>query len=179
MLVSFTKMNQTQTMIALFVLLVAIVYVHPSMVKKLNHSVLGRVILVAVVVYFSVHNTTAGILAALVIICTMQTYIYQEGFDGTGSTTNATASGDPTVKNDSGLGSPLSSLEKVSKIDQSKVDDLKNKIEAAKTNAADQLTTQQQMQPVNSKATPTPTGGSSDDVMPAGKETFQTYGSPF
>jgi hypothetical protein len=175
MLISFTKMNQMNAMIALFLLLVAVVYVHPAMVKKLNHTVLGRIIIVAIIVYFAVHNTTAGILAALVIICTMQTYIYQEGFDGTGATT--TTGGAPTIQNDSSLGAPGSSLEQVSKIDQAKVDELKQKIEAAKTNAPDQLATQQQMQSVPSNTIATPvTTGNGDDVSAASKETFQTLG---
>ena len=159
MLVSFAKMDQINVMFALFILLVAVVYVHPSMIKKLNHTVLGRIILVAIIVYFSVHNTTAGILAALVIICVMQTYIYQEGLDGTGV---------PTVT--------AASLEKDSQIDQTKVDELKKKIEAAKTNTPDQLATQEQMKPVASTAsTPLPTSDG-DNVAPSVKETFQPLG---
>jgi hypothetical protein len=161
MLVSFPKMDQMNVMFALFLLLVTIVCVNPDMVKKLNHTVLGRLIIVAMVVYFSVHNTTVGILAALVIICVMQTYVYQEGFDGTGDV-NPTAS--------------TGSLD--DKIDQSKVEDLKKKIEVAKTNTPDQLTTEQQMQPVASKTVTTPLPTSDGDVIaPAAvKETFQTLG---
>jgi hypothetical protein len=181
MLISFAKMDKMNAMIALFLLLVAVVYVHPTMVKNLNHTVLGRIILVAIIVYFSVHNTTVGILAALVIICTMQTYIYQEGFDGTGATTTTTTAtttgGAPTIQNDSGLGTPGSSLEQVSKIDQAKVDDLKQKIEAAKMNGPDQLATQQQMQSAPSNTITVPvSSGNGDDVSAASKETFQTLG---
>ena len=165
MLVSFPKMDQMNVMFALFVLLVAVVYVNPSMVKKLNHTILGRIIIVAIIVYFSVHNTTAGILAALVIICVMQSYIYQEGFDGTGAVTAPSAA--PTVS--------AAGLEKDSQVDQTKVDDLKKKIEEAKMNTPDQLATQQQMQPVSSKMVSTPPmSGNGDDVAPSVKETFQT-----
>jgi hypothetical protein len=165
MLVSFAKMNQMNVMFALFVLLVAIVCLHPEMVKKLNQTVLGRLIIVAIIVYFSVHNTTVGILAALVIICVMQSYIYREGFEG--GATDASASA-PTVS--------ASSLEIASQINQPKVDELKKKIEEAKMNTPDQLATQEQMKPVASTASTPPMGGNGDDVAPSVKETFQTLG---
>jgi hypothetical protein len=166
MLVSFAKMDQMNVMFALFLLLLAVVCVYPSMVKKLNHTVLGRIIIVAIIVYFSLHNTTAGILAALVIICVMQSYIYQEGFDGTGANDSA-----PTVS--------AAGLEQSSQIDPVKVDELKKKIEEAKMNTPDQLATQQQMQPVASTAV-TPPSDNGDDVAPSVKETFQTLGySPY
>lgn len=166
--VSFAKMTQMNVMFALFVLLVAVVCLHPEMVKKLNHTVLGRIIIVAIIVYFSLHNTTVGILAALVIICVMQSYIYQEGFEGgaTDATATATASV-PTVS--------AASLEIASQINQPKVDELKQKIEEAKMNTPDQLATQEQMQPVASTAV-TPPSNDGDDVVPAVKETFQTLG---
>jgi hypothetical protein len=161
MLVSFPKMDQMNVMFALFLLLVAVVYVHPDMVKKLNHTVLGRLIIVAIIVYFSVHNTTVGILAALVIICVMQSYVFQEGFDGTGASA-------PTVS--------AAGLETDSQIDPAKVDELKKKIEAAKTNAPDQLAAEEQMKPVASAAA-TPPSSDGDVIMPAAvKEPFQTLG---
>jgi hypothetical protein len=161
--VSFAKMDQMNVMFALFLLLVAVVCIHPDMIKKLNHTVLGRLIIVAIIVYFSVHNTTVGILAALVIICVMQTYVYQEGFDGAGAVTDASVS----TTSDSSVDS---------QIDQSKVEELKKKIEAAKMNVPDQLATQEQMQPVASTPTTPPMGDNGDDVVPAVKETFQTLG---
>jgi hypothetical protein len=162
--VSFAKMDQMNVMFALFVLLVVVLCVNPSMVKNLNQSVLGRLIIVAIIVYFSVHNTTAGILAALVIICVMQSYVYQEGFDGTG------ASASDNVPTTSAAG-----LEKDSQIDQSKVEELKKKIAEA-TSTPDQLATQAQMQPVASSPATPPMGDNGDDVAPSVKETFQTLG---
>lgn len=167
MLVSFPKMDKMNVMFALFVLLVVVVCVNPSMIKKLNQTVLGRLILVAIIVYFSVHNTTAGILAALVIICVMQSYVYQEGFDGSGAVSATPAA--PTVT--------AAGLETDSKVDQTKVEDLKKKIEAAKMNEPDQLAREQQMQPVSSKTVSTPPmTGDGDDVAPSVKETFQSLG---
>lgn len=166
MLVSFAKMDQMNIMFALFLLLVVTVYTNPSMVKKLNHTILGRLIIVAIIVYFSVHNTTAGILATLVIICAMQKYIYQEGFDD--ATTSATNADSAATKN---VGAD--SLEQDSNIDKSKVDDLKKKIEAT----TDQITSQEQIQSVNSNSLPTPPpSGNDNEVTPSGKETFQTLG---
>jgi hypothetical protein len=162
MLVSFAKMDQMNVMFALFVLLAAVACLHPEMVKKLNHTVLGRLIIVAIIVYFSLHNMTVGILAALVIICVMQSYVYQEGFEG-GATDSM-----PTVS--------TASLEIASQIDQPKVDELKKKIEEAKMNTPDQLATQEQMKPVASIAV-TPPSSDGDVIMPAAvKEPFQTLG---
>ena len=164
--VSFAKMDQTNVMIALFLLMVIIVCMNPTMIKKLNHTVLGRIIIVGIIVYFAVHNTTAGILAALVVICAMQTYIYQEGFDGA----VAPVTGDtPATAPGSAAG-----LEQGSQIDQTKVEELKKKIAEA-SSTPDQLATQQQMQPVSSNTIqPPPPSGNGDDVAPAVKETFQT-----
>lgn len=168
MLVSFAKMDQMNIMFALFLLLVVTVYIHPSMVKKLNHTILGRLIIVAIIVYFSAHNTTAGILATLVIICAMQRYIYQEGFDDASKNTNATNTNNTTVEN---VGAD--SLEQDSMIDKSKVEDLKIKMNAT----TDQLTSQEEIQSVNSNSLPTPpSSGNDNEVTPSGKETFQTLG---
>lgn len=175
MLVSFPKMNQTNVMIALFLLMVTVVCMNPSMVKKLNHTILGRIIIVAIIVYFAVHNTTVGILAALVIICAMQTYIYQEGIDGTvvevtGNTPGSTA----TTPAQSPAPATATGLEQGSQIDQTKVDELKKTLAEAST-TPDQLATLQQMQPVASNTIPVgPSNNNGDDVTPAVKETFQT-----
>jgi hypothetical protein len=69
------------TLSALFVLLLIVLYVDPSIIKSLNQNVLGRIVILLVVVFFAANDTTAGLLVVLVIISIMQMYYIKEGFN--------------------------------------------------------------------------------------------------
>jgi len=59
---------KTNSIGALFVALVVILAVSPKIVNNIYSSVLGRLFLVCVVIFFSMNNTILGLLVALVII---------------------------------------------------------------------------------------------------------------
>lgn len=59
---------KTQSIGALFVALVIILAVNPKAVNNLYDSLLGRLFLVCVVIFFAKNNTTLGLLAALAVI---------------------------------------------------------------------------------------------------------------
>lgn len=61
------KLDQ-QTMGALFLVFIIILAVFPKIVHQFYNSMIGRLILISIVIYFTVNNMTLGLLMALVII---------------------------------------------------------------------------------------------------------------
>ncbi len=59
---------KTKSIGALFVALVIILAVNPKAVNNLYGSLLGRLFLVCVVIFFAMNNTTLGLLAVLAVI---------------------------------------------------------------------------------------------------------------
>ncbi len=53
---------------ALFLLIVAIVAVKPEIISDLYDTILGRIVLIAIVLFFTVHHATLGLLVALCLI---------------------------------------------------------------------------------------------------------------
>ena len=53
---------------ALFLLIVAITTVKPSIINDLYSNILGRIVLIAIILFFTIHNTTLGLLVALCLI---------------------------------------------------------------------------------------------------------------
>lgn len=85
------KMTSTHLMLGLFSLLVIVLFIKPNFVNLLNKTILGRSILAVIIIYFANYNSTAGLLAVLVIVAFMQTNYLQEGLsnmDNTSSSTN-------------------------------------------------------------------------------------------
>jgi hypothetical protein len=65
---------KTKSIGALFVALIIILVVNPRMVNNMYTSILGRLFLVCVVVFFAMHNTTLGLLGALIIITSLNQF---------------------------------------------------------------------------------------------------------
>jgi len=59
---------KTKSISALFVALVIILAVNPRSVNNIYNSILGRIILIGIVIFFSINNLTLGLLVALAII---------------------------------------------------------------------------------------------------------------
>jgi hypothetical protein len=53
---------------ALFLLIVAITTVKPDIINDLYGNILGRIVLIAIILFFTIHNTTLGLLVALCLI---------------------------------------------------------------------------------------------------------------
>jgi thiol:disulfide interchange protein len=53
---------------ALFLLIVAVVILNPSIINDLYDNILGRIVLIAIILFFTMHNTTLGLLVALCLI---------------------------------------------------------------------------------------------------------------
>jgi thiol:disulfide interchange protein len=61
-------MSFLKELFALFLLIVAVVIVNPSIINDLYDNILGRIVLIAIILFFTMHNTTLGLLVALCLI---------------------------------------------------------------------------------------------------------------
>jgi hypothetical protein len=82
---------KTKSIGALFVALVIILAVNPKVVNNMYSSLLGRLFLVCVVIFFAMNNTTLGLLAVLAIITASNQFgSFVEGMDNMETTTPTT-----------------------------------------------------------------------------------------
>ena len=98
---------KTQSIGALFVALVVILMISPKIVNNIYGSILGRLLLVFIVIFFAMNNTTLGLLVALAIISALNQFgsfvesRFIEGMENATSTTvgedNVETTGTQTV----------------------------------------------------------------------------------
>lgn len=73
---------KTKSIGALFVALAIILAVNPKIVNNIYGSILGRLFLIAIVIFFSLNNVTLGLLVALAVISSLNQYgSFVEGFE--------------------------------------------------------------------------------------------------
>jgi hypothetical protein len=78
---------KTKSIGALFVALVIILAVNPRVINNIYSSILGRLFLVCVVIFFAMNNTTLGLLVALAIITASNQFgSFVEGMDNMDTT---------------------------------------------------------------------------------------------
>ena len=65
----------------LFTILIIVLIVSPRSLNNLYNNTLGRLALIALIVFFAMHNVTLGLLAALCIIIASNMYMF-EGLEG-------------------------------------------------------------------------------------------------
>ena len=76
---------KTKSIGALFVALVIILAVNPKVINNIYGTILGRLFLVCVVIFFAMNNTTLGLLVVLVIITALNQFgSFTEGFEPNG-----------------------------------------------------------------------------------------------
>jgi len=79
---------KTKGIFALFVALVIILALNPRVVFNVYDSVVGRLVLIAIILFFSMCNTTLGLLLALALIIVLNRFsTFTEGFSTEGLTT--------------------------------------------------------------------------------------------
>lgn len=72
---------KSQSMVALFLALVVSLALNPTIIHNIYENVLGRIVLICVVIFFAVNNTTLGLLVVLVIIAALNQFgSFTEGF---------------------------------------------------------------------------------------------------
>ena len=92
---TLTKM---QGVLGLFILLVIILITNPGFYNNMYNNVLGRVVLIAILIFFATNNVTLGLLVALIIIIGTNMYFIEgmdtmadKGTTGKGTTSKGTA----------------------------------------------------------------------------------------
>jgi hypothetical protein len=88
---------KNQGIVALFVLLIIILAVNPKIVNNIYETILGRVFLIGITIFFAMHNTTLGLLVALTIISAINQF---------GSFTEGMESNTPITIGDDNVSSP-------------------------------------------------------------------------
>jgi hypothetical protein len=146
------KLNKTHGMFILFVLLILVLVIKPSVVKNMYSSFLGRLLLVAIVIFFAMNTMTLGLLTALVFIIFSNMIFFKEGLDNMDTTTDTNT--DTSTKA------------------------VTNKKQEDKEPPIDLETIKNSIQSKPSSSLPTASPGSSEDVAPATQESFQSmYGA--
>ena len=98
---TLTKM---QGVLGLFILLVIILITNPGFYNNMYNNVLGRVVLIAILIFFATNNVTLGLLVALIIIIGTNMYFIEgmdtmagEGVTDKGTTDKGTAADEVAI----------------------------------------------------------------------------------
>lgn len=59
---------ETKGVVALFVSLAVILAINPRIIHEIYNTILGRLVLICIIIFVSMHNVTLGLLLALVVI---------------------------------------------------------------------------------------------------------------
>ena len=154
-------MYKKHGMFGLFLLLVVILIIKPRVFYNLYNHILGRVLLIGVILFFTVCNVTLGLFAALCLIIASNMF-FIEGLDNLNS---GTTIGDDNADNTSDTTIKVTTDEDTGTKDGSKISDLQAKVKAkAKAQAdtttpteafgIDRLSIQQAIQSISSKTIP-------------------------
>ena len=147
-------MQKIQFLIGLFVLIVVVLVLNPRVINDIHKTILGRIVLIGLVIFFTAHNTTLGLLVALCLIIAINMF-FMEGIDETLSKLDEGAKtiGDDNVTTDSTM-------------QQIKVSTTALK-EEDKDDGVDKQTVHESIQPIESAAIPVNKSEfSSTDVAP-------------
>jgi len=140
-------MQKIQFLIGLFVLIVVVLVLNPRVINDIHKTILGRIMLIGLVIFFTAHNTTLGLLVALCLIIAINMF-FMEGMEG------ATTIGDDNV-------TPATTEPKIN------VSTTAPKEEEDKDVGVDKQTVHESIQPVESAAIPVNKSDfSSVDVAP-------------
>jgi hypothetical protein len=144
-------MQKIQFLIGLFVLIVVVLVLNPRVINDIHKTILGRIMLIGLVIFFTAHNTTLGLLVALCLIIAINMF-FMEGIDETLSKTI----GDDNVTTDSS--EPKIKVSTALKESEEKEED---------DDGVDKQTVHESIQPIESAAIPVNKGDfKSIDVAP-------------
>lgn len=166
--------------LGLFLMLILILMVNPLVIYNIYDNILGRVILIMVIIFLTIHNVTLGLLAALCLIIASNMY-FIEGLENMGDDNSKNPLSAVTIGDDNANTTPLSdkkirvitSSTKISPpIEDSKISEMKT---FAEEGGVDRQTIEESVRSKSSKALPTSESSKkSDDVQPS--ESTKTEG---
>jgi len=124
------EMQKIHGLIGLFLMLVVIVAVSPGMINNIYDTILGRIVLLGIVIFFTCHNTTLGLLVALCLIVVSNKYLI-EGNENMADSMDPVKKEEPIKDNTSkkedkeedlvGGGDPIIASESIQSLDSSTV----------------------------------------------------------
>ena len=159
-----TKMN---ILIGLFFALLVILFVSPRVIRNLYSSIVGRVILIVIILFFAMNNVTLGLLTVLVIIIASNMFLL-EGLDNMEENTNVsketTTNKKDANKETTGLSSSLSSSSSSSS----------SSANTGTTSAVDLETIKKAIEPKSSNSLPVSPPATTEEPAPASKEAFRS-----
>ena len=174
-------MYKKHGILGLFVLLVVILIVKPRVFYNLYNNILGRVLLIGVILFFTTFNVTLGLFAALCLIIASNMF-FIEGLDNLNDPDSTmiqpgTTIGDDTVPqgsspDDAKITVTTKAAEKDKDKDkdkdkETKKDKISDLLDKADTQGVDRQTIQETMQSKSSKSIPIDNQiFKSEDVMP-------------
>lgn len=184
-------MYKTFGILGLFLLLVIILIINPRVIHSAYNNILGRIILIGIIIFFSMNNVTLGLFAALCLIIASDMFFIQgsynlfEGLENINTDTSGSTIGDDTqttstTSSDQKVNIITKALSDAKKagapMDGSKISELKAQAEAQ---GVDRQAIQESIQPKSSKSLNVDkTSFSSEDVSP-NDSTKEGFGSQY
>jgi len=146
----------------LFLLLVVILVIKPRVLFNLYNNILGRVLLIGVILFFTISNITLGLLAALCLIIVSNMF-FMEGMDNLNLESGLTI-GDDNAVTPSESQVQVITKEQVKAKDGSKISELQSQ---AAEQGVDRQSIQESIESKSSKTIPVDKSNfKSDDVSP-------------
>lgn len=154
--------KEMQGMICVFTLLCIILAVNPRIIKNIYNTILGRIVLLAIIAFISMNNVTLGLLFTLCLIIILHRFgNFAEGME------SQTIGDDNAPSTDSAT--------KIKVITTPTVSELKDKIAAmAGGQGVDIQSMQQTIRPVDSKTLPISNNNSNDNVQASSQGMLKT-----
>ena len=154
----------------LFLLLVVILVIQPRVIFNLYNNILGRVLLIGVVLFFTISNITLGLLAALCLIIVSNMF-FTEGMDNLNLESGLTI-GDDNAVTSANSQVKVTTKDQITAKDGSKISELQSQ---AAEQGVDRQTIQESIQAKSSKTIPVNKSNfNSDDVSPSEPTTSAT-----
>ena len=181
---------KTQSLGALFVALIIILAVNPRIINNVYSSILGRLVLICIVIFFAMNNTTLGLLVALAIITSLNQFgTFVEGMSNVNAdiNTNADINKDTTIGDDNNnTPGTIPVLTKSASTNNKKLSELKSMVTDDNTSGPDIQSLQAAIMPKPSNSMPLPTNMTSNNDVSASSENilsrsegFSSYGSVY
>ena len=157
------KMN---ILVGLFFVLLLILFISPRFIKNLYSSIIGRVILIIIVLFFAMNNITLGLLTALIIIIASNMFLL-EGLDNMETNTSTDASTENSTD---------TSKEK-EKENEKENDSSTPGTPGDTTSPVDLETIKKAIQPQSSNSLPVSPPSTTQEPAPTSKEAFRSMSS--
>ena len=168
--------------LGLFILLVIILMLNPRVIYNLHNNVLGRVVLIGVILFFTTFNVTLGLLAALCLIIASNMF-FMEGLNNLSGLTVGEDNMDGTLNTGDTISVETKDKVKanakanVDSKDGAKISELQ---EQAQEGGVDRISIQETIQSKNSKTMPPARSTfNSEEVSASDPITTETFVSSY